>query len=398
MIPMQLAPFFSVSEFNEAVARHLQLLGPVIVEGELSEFRVVGKWIYATIKDEDASVGVFGATFRIHNTSSLEVGMLVKIEGYAGLYQKTGRFSLQAESITPSGEGALQLAYQKLLRELEKEGLFAAERKRPLPVFPETVGLLTARDSQAYLDFVKVSGERIGGVKILFSPINVQGVNATPSILNALSYFNALKDKPDLLVLTRGGGSLEDLAAFNDERLVRAVYASKIPVVAAIGHEGDVSLVELVADLRASTPSNAAELVFRQRGEVLTELANYTRQMEQAIFQRLNSLENRFFRALDAYSHRLDHLQDSTHNLESRLLSRYQSLLTLLEERLAHLVDKLKVLDPRAALKRGYSLLHDANGKLLTSISSVAFGDPFSAAVMDGTITASVTGTKKGSK
>src|SRR3989339_993170 len=159
-----LTPVFSVTEFNEMVSHHLGQLGDVEVEGEISELKVSqNKWIYATIKDEGSSVNIFATIYQIHNLNSLDIGMLVKVTGTPSLYQKTARFSLNASAIVPSGEGALAAAYEKLKKQLEQEGLFAPERKRTLPMFPQTIGLLTAKGSQAYNDFVKVTEGRIGG-------------------------------------------------------------------------------------------------------------------------------------------------------------------------------------------------------------------------------------------
>lgn len=288
-----LQPVFSVHEFNEAMNHLVSQVGSVTVEGEISQLKVSqNKWVFLNLKDQQASVGVFATVWQIKNLYQLEDGMLVKVTGTPGIYGKTGSFRLTAQQIIPSGEGAIKLAYEKLRLQLEQEGLFAPERKRPLPRFPKTIGLITAKDSQAYNDFIKVSKHRFGGVKIVFYPVQVQGNEATKSILKAIQYFHK-REPVDLLVLTRGGGSLEDLMAFNDELVVRTVFASKIPVVCAIGHEGDVSLAELAADLRASTPSNAAELIMPDRESLQRELNHKLRQVQTYLDYSFTSLDEK---------------------------------------------------------------------------------------------------------
>ncbi|MFH2019302.1 MAG: exodeoxyribonuclease VII large subunit [bacterium] len=416
-----LTPIFSVSEFNEMVNSHLGVLGDLVVEGEISQLKISqGKWVYLTIKDEEASVEVFGMVFRLTNIRSLEEGMLVKVYGKAGIYPKTGRFSIQATQVLPSGEGALKLAYEKLKNQLEGEGLFDLKRKRPLPMFPASIGLITAKGSEAYNDFVKVVTERLGGLNISFYPVSVQGERAVPSILQALEYFNS-REPVDVLVLTRGGGSLEDLIAFNDERLVRAIFASHLPTVCAIGHEGDVSLVELAADLRASTPSNAAELVVRERTEIFREIDHALSRLEDKLILKIDQLEQKTSLALSSMSQYLDrslsqiestvtafnnqfaffaqkivHLKSDIENLQNNLHTTIQTWLTITLERLTHLEDKLRTLDPKSILKRGFSIMKTKSGKIIRSVDELALGDPFTSILSDGSIQGQVVNKNKG--
>ena len=382
-----LTPVFSVTEFNEMVSHHLGQLGDVEVEGEISELKVSqNKWIYATIKDEGSSVNIFATIYQIHNLNSLDIGMLVKVTGTPSLYQKTARFSLNASAIVPSGEGALAAAYEKLKKQLEQEGLFAPERKRTLPMFPQTIGLLTAKGSQAYNDFVKVTEGRIGGVKILFYPVQVQGSDSVNSVISALTYFNTQKHL-DLLVITRGGGSLEDLASFNDERLVRAIFASTIPTVAAIGHEGDISLAELASDLRASTPSNAAELIFRDRAELVREIDTATTQIKRAIASRIDSMFNQIAHNTTQMARHFDlafsHISETIDNLYHHL-DNFGTMLSHELEKISHLEDKLTVLDPHYILKKGYSIVKDHRGRVVSSITQLAKGDVLLTTFSDG--------------
>ncbi len=390
---MELQPVFKVSEFNEMIHHHLASLGEVVVEGELSELKVSrGKWIYATIKDEEASLNVFGTVFQIKNLNVLEVGMQVKVVGQPSLYQKTARFSLNAWEILPSGEGALKAAYEKLKKQLEAEGLFAPERKRPLPQFPEKIGLITAKGSQAYNDFIKVTQARIGGLKIYFYPVAVQGKEAVKEVKEALSFFNETK-KVEVIVVTRGGGSLEDLAAFNDESVTRAVFASQIPVVCAIGHEGDVSLAELAADLRASTPSNAAELVVKDRREVVKEIEFLKDKLKDRYLFQLMKWEQRVNEAIRTMKLSLE---TSLKEIDEVLI-KFESLKTKIEEKIRvyqvqieQMVKRLRGLNPTRLLKRGFSLIKDDQGRLLTSAEQAKLNQNLLAIMSDGYLTTKV--------
>jgi exodeoxyribonuclease VII large subunit len=329
---------------------YLEQIGTVTVEGEISELKLSqSKWIFLTIKDQSASLSVFAVLYQIPNFHSLSEGMLVKATGVARLYQKTGRFSLFAESIVPSGEGALSQALAKLKARLTAEGLFAPERKRALPFFPQRIALLTAKGSQAEADFLKVLKARQGGLTIYFCPIKVQGNEAVQSILKGLEVVEKKIKKIDAVVLIRGGGSLEDLSAFNDERVVRRLFTLHSPVVVGVGHEKDWSLCDLVADLRASTPSNAAELLVRSRSEILFQinalLTNLTEKISIRVNQRRQFLNYFFnFLALKLESHR---------------------------NRLDSLIRSLGNLDYRKVLQRGYSLTFDNQGQLVRDLGKI---------------------------
>ena len=228
---------YSVSEFLDFINAYLEGVPEVVVQGEISSIKLSqGRWYFITIKDEQSSVDIFAVGSQIPLCRQLEEGMLVNVYGYPKLYKKSGRFSLNATNITPAGEGGLKLAFEKLKLKLEAEGLFDPSRKREITKFPQKIGLITARDSQAYKDFVKVLDARIKGVKIYFYPASVQGRDALKEISAGIAHFNALMPDLDVLVLARGGGSLEDLYTFNTEELARAIYSSKIPIFTCDGH------------------------------------------------------------------------------------------------------------------------------------------------------------------
>ena len=408
---------FQVSEFNEFIDVYLRQAGEVIVEGELSEINISqGKWVYATIKDEKASVGIWGTIFQITNTKQLEQGMQVHVYGPPGLYQKTGRFSIQAYQIIPVGEGALQAMFDKLRVQLDSEGLFAEERKRKVSRFPENIGLITAKDSQAYKDFVKILSERMGGIKINFYPVNVQGKNSVSSIIKAFDHFNKNFHKLDAVVMVRGGGSLEDLISFNDEAVVRAIFSSKFPVVCGVGHEGDVSLADMAADLRASTPSNAAELLTRERLECIKDVNFSISRIENLLLNNINDKKNRVRQSLNIIEHNIKDKVSSINILINKfeneirfseqkvikakeridermgkILIHAQNELNTQSARLNYMIRILKNMDHRRLLERGFSITMSIKGKIIKQIADVEKNSDIETVLSDGKIRSVVT-------
>lgn len=403
---------FKVSEFNEFISTYLSTVGEVIVEGEISEIKVSqSRWLFLAIKDEKSSVEVFSLVFRIKNYDVLEEGMLVHIYGTPHLYQKTARFSIFASQIIPAGEGALRIAFEKLKLKLEREGLFDEARKRPLPAFPERIGLITAKNSHAYSDFIKVLSERMGGIKIYFYPVQVQGRDAVPSILAAFAYFNKNLPDLDLLVLTRGGGSLEDLLSFNDEEVTRAIFSSKIPVVCGVGHEEDVSLADLVADLRASTPSNSAELIVRNKEEVLRQVYSSVSLMDFRLTQLLKEKRQQIFLAVSRLKTGASQRIKDLHFLLSRFIKEFSLFGQKLERifvdvdicknqlikavdfwdqqniiKFESLIRLLRSLDYRRVLERSFSITMDKNGRILKRIKGVKINDGIASLLFNGKI------------
>src|SRR3989344_5195589 len=262
---MSVPAVISVAQYLDLVNDRLrEVPSDVGVEGEVSDLRVShGKWVGFDLKDAQGG-GVLKCFMTVWQLSvPLEDGMRVRVTGGAKVSDRFGKFQLDVRTVELVGEGALKRAYLALKRKMQDEGLFDGARKRPIPRFPERIGLITSREAAAYGDFLRVLGNRWGGVEVDFVPVHVQGGNAVPDILAAFEHFHHLgeSERPDVLVLTRGGGGLEDLHAFNDESVARAVFSSRVPVVVGVGHERDESLCDFVADVRASTPSNAAERV-----------------------------------------------------------------------------------------------------------------------------------------
>lgn len=254
----------SPTDFVALVNQTLEYAYPfVTIAGELSNFKVSrSKWAYFDLKDETSSVKFFGSVYNL--PGPLEDGMTVEASGRPQLSPKYG-FSVTFQSIKPVGEGTIKRAADLLYLKLEKEGLLDPARKRALPYPPRHIGLITSKESAAFADFNKILNARFGGLKISFADSMVQGESAAQDIISALDTINQLADPPELIVITRGGGSTEDLAIFNNEILVRSIALSRLPVLVAVGHETDITLAELAADLRCSTPTHAAQTLVPDR-------------------------------------------------------------------------------------------------------------------------------------
>jgi exodeoxyribonuclease VII large subunit len=412
---------FKVSEFNEFINIYLSGVGEVVVEGEIADIKVSqNKWLFLTVKDELSSLDVFAVTYQISGYSVLESGMMVHIYGIPRLYQKTGKFSLYATRIVPAGEGALKIAFEKLKEKLSSEGLFNEERKRKISPFPEKIGLITAPSSRAFSDFVKVLKNRIGGVEIYFYPVLVQGKDSVGSIISAFNYFNSNMPDLDALVLVRGGGSLEDLQSFNDESLARVIFSSKIPVVCGVGHEDDVTIADLVCDLRASTPSNAAELLVKTRKEIWLEVNHSLKILSNVIYQSFDTFKNDLRKKLSileraiAYqiyftskakdkilnqfnllSQKLESLSKESAALESRIFRSVDYLLSKNKERVEGLIKYFLSFDIRKTLARGFSLTFDDKGKIIRSINSISKKSLITTNLFDGKISSQVVKVEK---
>jgi exodeoxyribonuclease VII large subunit len=360
----------SPSDFVALLNQTLEAAYPMVaIEGELSDFRVSkNRWVYFDLKDEEASVKFFGTIYNL--PGPLEDGLKIRVIGYPRLHPRFG-FSINVQSIAPVGEGSIKKAADLLRAKLEAEGLFEPGRKRPLPVSPRAIGLITAANSAAYSDFIKILNERWGGVEVQLADVYVQGQQAPLQIAGAIEHFNELPELPDLLVITRGGGSAEDLAGFNDERVVRAVAASRIPTLVAVGHEVDISLAELAADQRASTPSNAAQLAVPSRSQEIAGLAG----LRQALSASLDQ-----------------NVQDKYREVgqgRKYLTSQVNLLLTNIKNEIISQRKLVQVFNPLAALKRGYAIV-SRQGKHIVSIKGLKLGDRLNVKLSDGTIGAKV--------
>lgn len=408
---------FSVSQFvefvNTAFATAVFPEGAVI-EGEVVDYRVSqDRWIWFQLKDETAIVSCFATVWQLR--TPLEDGMKVRAYGLPKIHPKSGKFSLTVERVELVGEGALRRAFELLKKKLGDEGLFDVARKRAIPKFPERIGLIASKESAAYGDFMRILGNRWGGVTIVLADVSVQGRDAVREISAAFRWFNAHPDAADVLVLTRGGGSLEDLQAFNAEEVARAVFSSAIPVVVGVGHERDESLADYAADVRASTPTNAAELVVPDRREVVSRLDGAARSMDARLRGALSAMSrdvDALAVRIEAHARRgLDRFRSLIAGLSSQferfasgvrengitaaaLTARLSSGARFWSARIADRLDAdvrlLKTLDPRRPLEKGYALVRRA-GALVVDASAVDVGERLEIQLLRGRVGAKVT-------
>lgn len=343
--------------------------GIVNIEGELASFRVSkGKWVYFDVKDETAKVSCFASVYAL--PGPLKDGMMVKIAGSPRLHPQFG-FSVTVQTIQPSGEGSIKKAFEMLKAKLLAEGLFSESRKRFLPYPPKRIALVTSRESAAYADFTKILAARWPYLAVDVYDTQVQGESAPALLASAIQTANA-DSVADILVVTRGGGSADDLSAFNDERVVRSIASSRIPTVVAIGHEVDESLSELTADMRASTPSNAAELI------VPDKIAEY-RNILSARAQLLNLANNYISTEIG-----------NIRNIRLSVLGRLQNAQNLAQKQLDSSNLLLKAYSPEAALARGYAIVRNGTGKLVKSAYGLNVNDELNIEVAKAMLTAQI--------
>jgi len=434
---------FRVAEVNRAVRLTLEdNWANVLVEGELSDVRRAKGHVYFTLNDEDDPAQLRGVMFAsdVRRTKApLQDGARVRFRGKLSLYTARGQFQLIARSAKVAGEGDLAAQFRKLRAKLEAEGLLDPERRRPLPKLPRVVGVVTSRTGAALHDIIRVASERCP-MQILVADCRVQGEDAPGSILSALDLIQRVDDL-DVVIVSRGGGSAEDLWAFNDEAVARAIAGCRVPVVSGVGHEVDVTIADLVADVRAATPSNAAEIVVPERDTLLREVQSLERRLSQALDNRVGGLRLRLERLLrPLYSARrvIAPVHEQLADLHQRLmrqdprsvLRRDQRQLAALASKLrdagrlpvrrrrerlvalrfsllgrgrplvrearatyAELCAQLDALSPLRVLERGYAIaLHESTGRAVTSRSDVKDGDRLRVRVSDGEFGAKVEG------
>ncbi|WP_304167027.1 exodeoxyribonuclease VII large subunit [Lonsdalea britannica] len=434
---------FTVSRLNQTVKQLLEgEMGHIWLSGEISNFSQPssGHW-YFTLKDERAQVRC--AMFRGSNrrvTFRPQNGQQVLIRAMITLYEPRGDYQLLADSMQPAGDGLLQQQFEQLKQRLFGEGLFDQQFKQPLPKPAKRVGVITSASGAALHDILQVLQRRDPSLPVIIYPTSVQGADAPPQIIRAIELAN-LRDECDVLIVGRGGGSLEDLWSFNDERVARAIFASRIPIVSAVGHETDVTISDFVADLRAPTPSAAAELVSRNQQELLRQVTTQRQRLEmamdyylaqrQSLFTRLHHRlqqqhpqlrlarqQNRLIRLRqrldDAVQLRLRQSSRRQEYLQQRLLQqppqprihRAQQHLQQLHYRLQHALDKqmgqnkqrfgeacshLQAVSPLATLGRGYSVTTTPSGDVLKKAGQIAAGDTLSTRLQDGWVESQVT-------
>ena len=405
----------TVSQLTNSIRIALESrFAAVWVEGEISNFKAhsSGHW-YFTLKDENAQLRA--KCFRSANTRIRfrpTDGLHVRARGKLSLYAPRGEYELVVEALDPVGAGALQIAFEQLRDRLRAEGLFAKELKRPLPVFPRRVGIVTSPTGAAIRDILNVISRRTRTVHVLFSPARVQGDLAGPQIAHAIRFINlyherALRegrtaDLVDVLIVGRGGGSTEDLWAFNTEEVARAIRKSAIPVISAVGHESDFTIADFVADFRAATPSAAAEIVAAREDQLCSALEHMGRQLVRLTRFKIVDLRSRVQE--QALSHAFDEVKSRLAKARRRFESASSACDAAIDakiqegrERLGLAAASLDALSPLGVLQRGYAIAQDASGKLVRDAASVNVGDEVNVRLAKGRLNTRVVTTDQNS-
>lgn len=372
---------YSVAEVTSYLRELLaadSLLVDLWISGELSNLsESAAGHLYFTLKDESSQLRCV-LFHRARLDLSLENGMAVVAHGRISIYEVSGSLQFYVDVVQPEGMGILHLEFERLKAKLADEGLFEPARKRALPPFPRRIGVVTSPDSAVLHDIINIVSRRYPLVELVLAPTPVQGDGATAGIVNAFENLNNTEGI-DLVILARGGGSLEELWAFNEEQVARAIYASRAPVISGVGHDTDFTIADFVADRRAPTPSAAAELAVPHRAELEARLQSHSGALVAALS-----------REFDRYRQRID---ERTRSITMHLAN----FLTINREKLYGRELKLSSLSPLATLGRGYSLVqHSASGEVISRIDHVHRGDTIEVTVSDGQFKSRVTGSKKG--
>ena len=390
---------FGVTEVNNLVKLLLDnepMLQNICVRGELSNYKMYPSGHhYFTLKDPEGALRCVmfkGSAMRLRFRP--ENGMKVLVTGRVTVFPRDGAYQLYCNTMTPEGAGDLAVAFEQLKARLYAEGLFDPAHKKPLPPYPEKIAIVTSSAGAAVHDMIRILRRRYPIAKVILLPVRVQGAEAPPEIAGAIRYANRWK-VGDLIITGRGGGSMEDLWAFNDERVARAIYDSELPVISAVGHEPDVTISDFVADARASTPSNAAEIAVPDQAELLRWLRGAEERMEQSESQRLAAMRQR----LDALASKRvmrDHLayvQDKRMELvhvQQRLGDLSGAAVARKRQKFSELAASLDAMSPLKVLGRGYAMAQNESGQILKSHRDVTAGERVSVTLGDGGFTCTV--------
>jgi len=394
---------WSVQELNRYLRQKLEQdyrLQDIWVTGEVSNLsRPSSGHLYFSLKDEEAAVRC--VMWRHIASKQLQIpenGDSVEIHGYISLYESGGTLQLYADNIRPVGEGALFQAFLQLKNKLEGEGLFDIDRKRPLPEWPHRIGVVTSPSAAALQDVLNVLRRRYPMAEVILSPTPVQGEQAPQKIVDAINMINEIS-QPDVILIVRGGGSVEDLWCFNDERVIRAVAASEAPTISGIGHENDLILVDFAADKRAPTPSAAAELAVPDRADLLIDLNDTRKRLEAAYnaflnTNRLSITQARSSLQLNSPRNQVDNAVQNVDNLIQRGLASLQYRLQLEKSKVIGKEQTLQAVGPPAVLDRGYAIVAaETDGSIIRSVEQVSDGDKLQIQVADGQFPSTVTHT-----
>lgn len=386
----------SVSALVDGLARVVETAyDDVRVEGELSNFhRAASGHCYFTLKDHEAQIRCVMWRYRAKDVFFDPAdGQQIRVRGSASIYERRGDLQIMVESMQMAGKGALQEAFERLKQQLADEGLFDAARKQPIPAFPETIGIVTSGQGAALHDITSILERRFPVARAVLCPVPVQGMDAPRAIADAIAAFNAVPAeeaaRPDVLIVGRGGGSVEDLWSFNEEVVARAIAASDLPVISAVGHETDVSIADLVADERAATPSMAAEIAVPDRHEVATQLHTLHERLQGRVAQHLHEARQSVVHLVDSRAfhrpvHRLQQHRQALDGLLGRLERAGSRLAHDHRNRLEQLQSRLRALDPEGPLRRGYALV-ERDGEPVRRAAALPPSETVTLRFLDGT-------------
>ncbi len=384
----------SVSEITKYIGNMFKqdfMLSSVKVTGEVSNCKYHGSGhIYFTLKDDKSSIScIMFASNRGGLGFQMADGDMIEADGHVDIYEKSGSYQLYVKKVTRAGAGELYLKFEALKKELEDRGMFAPEYKRPIPRYIHTLGVVTASTGAAVQDIINVASRRNPYVQIILYPAKVQGDGAVDTIVEGINELN--KRKVDVMIVGRGGGSIEDLWAFNEEVVAQAIFDSEVPVISAVGHETDFTIADFVSDYRAPTPSAAAEVAVYEISRIEEFIASYGRELQAAMYEHIRTYKERYTRdayRLKAASPQNQLLQKKTTcvSLEDRLNTAIRNVITDRRHKLEVYITTLKGLSPLEKLNQGYSVAVSKAGNRMRSVSDVQKGDMFKLYMSDGYI------------
>ena len=383
----------SVTELNMYIKGKFQedeYLNNVLVKGEISNFKhhYTGH-MYFTLKDENSLIKcIMFKTATIHLDFVPKDGMKVMVLGTVSVFERDGVYQIYAKAMKQEGVGDLHAEYERLKQKLEQEGLFDKNHKQKIPFMPKIIGVLTSNTGSVIRDIINVSTRRNPNVYIRLFPVPVQGQGAAEKIVKAIEIMNE-QNLADVLILARGGGSLEDLWPFNEEIVARAIYNSKLPIISAVGHETDFTIADFVSDLRAPTPSAAAELAVPNIEEIKIKLTSYERQLKNALYKKVEIMKLRYEKCLksSAFTNPMQRINDNyiiIENMQKKLENLVNIKVKENKEHMIEYVSKLDALSPLKTLTRGYSIVMDKNNKIINTVTKLNTGDIIKLRLKDG--------------
>ncbi|MDD6215005.1 MAG: exodeoxyribonuclease VII large subunit [Firmicutes bacterium] len=379
----------TVSQLNAYLKRVVDgqpVLNDIWIKGEISNFKQhYSGHLYITLKDEGGVLkAVMFKSAAAHLLFNPEDGMKVLARGRIGVYEQSGTYQLYINEMTPDGIGELYIAYEQLKKKLEQEGLFDAQHKKPIPKYPERVGVVTATTGAAVRDIINVITRRYPYCEIIIFPSLVQGASAAPNIVEGIEYFNKTK-AADTLIVGRGGGSIEDLWAFNEEVVARAIYDSEIPIISAVGHETDFTIADFVADMRAPTPSAAAEIAVPSQIELISKISMMENSLKTSEINLIKNMRLYVEKlTLSTPQGRIDDYRQKIDNLLRRVENSFSLSMSDRKKQLSNACAKLDTLSPLAVMSRGYAVAEKPDGTVIRTASEMTSGSEFTIKFADG--------------